>query len=115
MATVNHLRKQGLFFKLVSQIVHEVTNSDMSFPTVTRVELTRDGSHLYVYMNFESNPVRSLDALNRAKGFVRTQLASNAGQRIVPQLHFELDTATEEGNRIEEIIRNIKKEEAAKK
>ena len=114
MASVTHLRKQGLFFKLISQIVHEVTNSDMSFPTVTRVELTRDGSHLYVYMNFESHPERSLDALNRAKGFVRSQLAANSDQRIVPQLHFELDTATEHGQRIEEIIRKIKEEEAKK-
>lgn len=111
MSSVNHLRKQGLYFKHISSIVHEVTNSDMSFPTVTRVELTRDGSHLYVYMNFESNPQRSLDALERAKGFVRSQLAANSSQRIVPQIHFKLDESTEHGKRIEEILKQIKDEE----
>ncbi len=111
MATVNHLRKQGLYFKLISAIVHEVTNSEMSFPTVTRVELTKDNSHLYVYMNFEANKQKSLEALDRAKGFVRSQLAANAGQRIIPHLHFALDEATEHGQKIEEIIRKLKSEE----
>lgn len=110
MPSVNHLRKQGLYFKLISSIVHEVTNSEMSFPTVTRVELTNDGSHLYVYMNFESNQQRSLEALDRAKGFVRSQLAANAGQRVVPQIHFKIDESSEHGKRIDEILRQIKEE-----
>lgn len=113
MTSINHLRKQGLYFKLISSIVHEVTNSEMSFPTVTRVELTNDGSHLYVYMNFESNPNQSLDALNRAKGFVRTQLASNANQRVVPQIHFKIDEATEHGKKIDAILKKIKEEQTS--
>lgn len=101
-----------MYFKAVSQIItEELTNVNISYPTVTEVRLSKDGSVLTVFVTFESNKERSFEYLNNAKGFVRKCLAGYSNQRIVPNISFKLDTLADSANRIEEILRDIKTNE----
>ena len=107
--SVQHKRKESMFFKAISQIVtEELTNANISYPTITDVKLSRDGSVLTAYVTFESNRERSFEHLNNAKGFIRKMLGSYSNQRIVPNIAFKLDTLAESASRVEEILKEIK-------
>ncbi len=111
MPTVNHLKKEKMFLRAVSQIItEEIKNSNVSYPTVTDVKLSTDGSHLKVFLSFENNKERSLEALQSTRGFVRTTLSKRINLRKVPEIHFEHDKSIAVGNRIDEILQQIKQD-----
>ena len=106
--TVAHKRKEAAFLKSVSQIVsEEITNVNISYTTVTDVKLTRDGSHLNVYVTFLHNKDKSMENLLKTSGFVRKRLSAASRLRMVPEIHFKHDGATEEGNRIDQLLKEI--------
>ena len=108
MPNINHQRKETSYFKSVSQIIgEEITNSNISYVTVTSVKLSNDSSHLNVYVRFESNKSKSMEALQKTSGFVRKRLAQSSNFRKVPMIHFEFDDSFEKGQRIDEILKNI--------
>lgn len=107
--SVIHKRKEKQFLIAVSHIIaNELTNANISYPTVTSVKLSRDSSHLTVYVTFMNNPDRSLEALNNSKGVVKKLIAASVQQRRVPDVVFAIDTATDDGNRIDQILKEIR-------
>ncbi|MCP4336309.1 MAG: 30S ribosome-binding factor RbfA [Mycoplasma sp.] len=112
MPNINHLKKEKMFLRAISIIItEEIKNSNIFFPTVTDVKLSGDGSHLKVFLDFESNKEKSLEAIKNIKGFVRTTLSKRINIRKIPEIHFEHDSSIEKGNRIDEILRKIKEEQ----
>ncbi|CAM9117720.1 30S ribosome-binding factor RbfA [Mycoplasma marinum] len=112
MSTVTHQKKEKMFLRAVSQIIsEEIKNVNVSYSTVTDVKLSRDGSHLNVYLTFESSKERSLESLQKARGFIRTQLSKRVSLRKVPEIHLKHDSSMETGKRIDEILENIKNNE----
>lgn len=112
MPNINHQRKETAFFKSVAEIVtEEITNSNISYTTVTGVKLSNDSSHLNVYVTFESNKEKSMEALQRTSGFVRKRLAQSSNSRKVPEIHFKHDESFEQGKRIDDILEKIKNNE----
>ena len=108
MNQINHKRKTSQYFRIVSQIItEEITNSNLSYPTVTDVWLSKDGSHLKIYVNFDHQSQKSLNLLKNLSGFVRRRIAQSNLSRKVPELEFELDNSYEEGCRIEKILKKI--------
>lgn len=106
--SINHSRKEAALFRVVSMVVtEEITNANVSYPTVTGVKLTPDASHLTVFLTFESNPERSLEALQGARGYVRSRLANIPNMRRAPEVHFKIDDSLARGNRIEDILKEI--------
>ena len=53
-------------------------------------------------------------ALNKAKGFMRTEIARRIRLRFAPELLLEKDTSWEYGARIETLLRQIKENEGKK-
>ena len=53
------------------------------------------------------NQGKGLQALDRCKGFIRSQLARRLKIRKCPELIFKVDESLEYGNRIEELIKNL--------
>ena len=47
------------------------------------------------------------EALNKAKGFIRTELAKRVQIRHTPELRFVIDESIEYGNKIDNIIEKI--------
>lgn len=98
-----------MYFRAVSKIIGEhLTNANLSYTTVTDVVLSNDGSILTVYVVFNDNKERSMEALNNTKGFIRTELAKFSSQRITPKLVFKYDKTADSAQRIEEILQKIK-------
>src|SRR5215470_16824554 len=66
--------------------------------TLTGVELTRDKSHAKVFFTVLGAPSDIEDVLHglqRAAGFMRSQLAHRLSTRSVPELHFHYDESVE--------------------
>ena len=85
----------------------ELRDPRVGLITLTGVELSRDQSHAKVFftvLGAESAARDATEGLQRAAGFLRTQLAHRLTTRKVPELHFEFDESVERGVRLSRLI-----------
>ena len=111
MSSVKQKRLEGIIRKNISDIIQfEVKDANVGFVTITDVHVTNDHSFAKVYVSFLGKDARNeagLKALNRAKGFIRSELAKRLSIRRTPELNFVLDESEKNAKRIEEIIAEI--------
>lgn len=108
--------------KVQEQIQHEISHMllrDIKDPriqavTVTGVELTDDMSQAKVFVSLYGSAEKQQEAwnaLNRAKGFLRTEIAKRIRLRFAPEILLEKDTSLEYGAHIDSLLRQIKETE----
>ena len=76
-------------------------------PSIVSVKVTRDLSHARVFVSIygtQEDKSQTLEALEKAKGFVRTELAQRIRLRYMPELYFEEDTSIAYGMHINAIF-----------
>ena len=81
---------------------------------VTGVEVNHDLSLARVFVSVlhqGEERERTLEALRRASGFVRHELAVRLDLREVPDIRFQLDTSVEKGARVDELLRRLERGE----
>ncbi|WP_099220956.1 30S ribosome-binding factor RbfA [Listeria costaricensis] len=86
----------------------------LGFITITGVEVTGDLQQATIYISIlgsEKERADSLLALEKAHGFIRSEIGSRIRLRKVPELLFEVDSSIEYGNRIDELLRDLHKED----
>ena len=94
-------------------ITFELQNSEITgLVSVTKVKITPDlrFAKIYVSLLNSKSKVKTMEALKKSSGFIRTQIAKKINLRITPELVFELDESIEAGERIEQILKQIKEE-----
>jgi ribosome-binding factor A len=94
-------------------IQREMKDPRVGFITVTGVEVTNDLSQAKVYisvMGSEEQKQNSLKALEKAQGFLRSEIGARIQMRHVPELLFKLDQSIEYGNKIEQLISQLHRE-----
>jgi len=101
--------------KIVSALMRHGLKDPRISPmaTITEVKTTRDLRFVYIYVTvFESEEKRkpTVDALNKAKGFVRKAIGSELNLRYTPEPIFKLDESIENAMHIESIIRKVSKD-----
>lgn len=115
MPTVKQKRLEGIIRKNISDIIQfGLKDPNVGFVTITDVKVSNDHSYAKVFVSFLGKNERAqagLKALNRAKGFIKTQLSQRMDIRRIPDLIFEIDKVMEQGRHIEEIIAQIHKNE----
>lgn len=76
------------------------------FITITEVELTRDYSHATMWYTVMDEKTREVtaEALDNAKGHLRSELAKRIKVFKTPELHFEYDESIERGMNISSLI-----------
>ncbi|MDD5180026.1 MAG: 30S ribosome-binding factor RbfA [Gallionellaceae bacterium] len=83
----------------------EVKDPRVHMITLTGVEVVRDYSHAKVfYTTLEGASKDVQQGLERASGFLRSQLAHVMKLRITPQLHFVYDASVERGAHLSQLI-----------
>ena len=104
-------RLSSIVQKAVSDIIQYKVKSDkVGFVTVTAAKVTRDLSYCYVYVSILNDPRHEkVEALNKIKGFVRTELGHEVKMRKVPEIVFKLDESIENYRHIEELLEESKK------
>lgn len=104
-------RVQEEIKRYISEIIQKhVKDPRLGFVSVTDVELSRDLSHAKIFVSVfgeEEEQIKTMEGLNRATGFIRTELGKRLRVRHVPELVFSYDASLEHGARINEILREL--------
>ena len=105
---------------LIKQVMAELLNKHISDPrltgiTITDVEVSRDLRLAKIY--FAASGGRdaakgALEAFERARGFVKRELAQRMTLRYMPDLQFYYDESLEYGARIDKLLKAVKKDHA---
>lgn len=93
----------------LSEIIRlELKDPRVGMITLTGVEVTQDHAHAKVFFTRLGDDAQGNDlalaGLQRAAGFLRSELAHRMRLRITPQLGFEYDHSVERGVRLSNLI-----------
>ena len=95
-------------------LMQDVRDPRLASLTITGVDVTPDlmlARIHFTVLGEEDDEQEAVVALERAKGFLRTQLAGRVQLRFMPELAFELDKSTEYGQQIDELLDQIAESE----
>jgi ribosome-binding factor A len=116
MSTTNHRHE-----RVGEEIAHEINAmlvGELKDPrlegnvTVSEVRVQEDMKHARVFISFQASheeQVAALSALEHASGYIRRELVERLQLRRVPELHFTLDVSQENAERIENLLKEAKK------
>lgn len=101
--------------KEISHLIQsELKDPRLGFITVTGVKVSGDLSQAVIYvsiMGSEDDTKETLHALEKAKGFLRTEIGKRVRLRHTPELIFKLDESIAYGSKIEKLLQEITKTE----
>ena len=101
-------RVASVLVREISNIVtQEIKDPRLGFITITSVDLSPDLKNAIVYFSCLDDKQKSLKTLTRAKGFIRSSLATRVRLRTIPEIEFEIDDSYEHGRKIDELIEEI--------
>ncbi|MBJ6216195.1 30S ribosome-binding factor RbfA [Staphylococcus aureus] len=89
--------------ELMDIINNKVKDPRVGFITITDVVLTNDLSQAKVFL--------TVLGIDKAKGFIKSELGSRMRLRIMPELMYEYDQSIEYGNKIERMIQDLHKQD----
>lgn len=92
----------------------EIKDPRIGFLTVTHVEVTGDLQQAKVYISVlgnEEEKENTLKAIEKASGFIRSEVGRRIRLRHTPELIFLFDESIEYGNRIERLLKELNEED----
>jgi ribosome-binding factor A len=112
MASPQRVEKLREFIREeVSEILQRgAKDPRIGFVSVTDVELSSDLRHAKVYVSVlgsEQERARTMEALQHAVRFVRSELAKRLRTYHTPEIQFRLDTSIERGTRVLQLLREL--------
>ena len=102
--------------EVARMVVFDLKDPRLGLVTVTRVEVSSDLSHAHVYVGVLGDGAarrQSLEALARASGFVRRELARRLGIRQVPEIDFRYDKGLDAADRVARLLEAERETNAA--
>ncbi|MCL1630842.1 30S ribosome-binding factor RbfA [Sporolactobacillus sp. CPB3-1] len=101
--------------KEASDIIgNRIKDPRVGFVTVTGVDVTGDLQEATIYISVfgdDEKKKASLEGLNKAKGFVRSELGKRIRLRKTPEISFKIDTSVEYGSHIDQLINKLHRNE----
>ena len=110
-ARLNRINEE-LKKELSQTINYELKNPNITgMISVTRVKITPDFKYAKVYVSIlnSKNLQKTIEGLKESSGFLRSRIAKDINLRITPELVFELDDSLEYGEKIDSILKELKK------
>lgn len=93
--------------KNIAEIIQfQIKDPKLGFVSIPEVRVSKDFSYATVYVSFikEEDEAPSLEVLNKAKGFIRSELAKKLDIRRVPEIRFVVDEGYKREARITELL-----------
>ncbi len=92
-------------------IMRRLKDPRLGFVTVTGVDITEDLKIARVFVSVlkEEDRESTLEILNSAKSFVRSEIAKRVRMKVIPTIEFRIDESIEYGARIDKLLKEIKK------
>ena len=109
---VNRVAEQ-MKVELGDIIFQKVKDPRIGFVTVTDVEVTGDLQNATIYISVlgdESEKEATLKGLDKAKGFIRTEIGKRIRLRKTPEIEFKFDESIAYGSRIESLLTQVNTE-----
>ena len=77
--------------------------------SVTKAKITPDLKYAKVYVSLlnSKNEEKTMEALEKSSGFIRSLIAKIINLRITPEIIFEKDDSMEYGERIDKILKDL--------
>jgi ribosome-binding factor A len=94
-------------------IGRKIKDPRVGFVTVTDVAVTGDLQEATVYITSlgnEREKAETMKALEKAAGFIRSEIGTRIRLRRTPEIKFAFDTAIEYGNKIDALLRGLHEE-----
>lgn len=95
----------------ISELIRlELKDPRLGFVTITKVEVAGDLAHAKVYVSVlgtEEERKKSLEVLNGAAGFVRSEIGKRIRLRHVPEIVFVYDSSIEHGAHIAKLLKDV--------
>lgn len=111
MSSTRQQRVASMLKEELSRIIREEMNDPrLGFISITDIQVASDLRTAHVYISVYGTPEEqkaSVDALEHARGYMRTTLGKEINMRYTPELHFHLDTSIERGARVFELLKEI--------
>ena len=112
-------RLQAEIQRIVSELLIEGLKDPRIDPmtSVSKVELSNDTSVATIYFSIygsQKTKEDTLDALENAKGYIRSRLAKVLEIRQVPELRFKIDESVEYSIEIQKILNKLNSESEEK-
>ncbi len=95
---------------------HEVRDPRVGMVTLTSVDVSPDLSHAKIFFTIleKEKKDETMHALQRAAGFLRSQLAQRMKLYTTPELRFAYDESIERGDRLSQLIDSVVSREPPK-
>jgi ribosome-binding factor A len=96
--------------ELSELFLREVRDPRVHLASVSRVEVSRDLGHARVWVSIlgeEKDRVEAMEGLERARGFLRSQLGRRLGLRVTPELRFELDRGAQHLQEMSRLLEDL--------
>ena len=90
-------------------IMYKLKDPRVGFITVTGVDVTSDLKMATVYVSVlkEEEKKPTLEILQTAKSFVRSELSKRLRMKFIPTVDFKLDSSIEYGDKIDKLLKEI--------
>ena len=91
-------------------IMRKIKDPRVGFVTVTGVDLTDDLKIARVYISCLRDEEKdvTLDILNSAKSFIRSEVGRRVRMKVLPSVEFRIDESLGYGDRIDKLLKDIK-------
>ena len=109
MAKVDRL--ETLIQRELSLILQREIKDQVGFITITGVKVTNELSFIFAYYTVYGDETvlkKTQEALERAKGFIKNQIAAKVKMRKVPELVFKLDESFQKGLKVDSLLKTVK-------
>ncbi|MFB3921881.1 MAG: 30S ribosome-binding factor RbfA [Terriglobia bacterium] len=100
--------------EIEEMIEGELKDPRIGFATVTHVDLSPDLRHARVLVTVtgdDDSQRDTLEGLSSAAGYVRREIVQRLNLRRAPELVFDLDREAAQAERVESLLKNLKKDE----
>ncbi|WP_116366288.1 30S ribosome-binding factor RbfA [Parahaliea mediterranea] len=96
--------------ELAALIQQELRDPRVGMVSITGVDVSRDLGYAKVFftrlgVDSSDDAAETAGVLNKAAGFLRSQLSRDSNMRMVPQLRFYFDSSVGYGRNMEDLIR----------
>jgi len=112
MARIRVSRVGEQIKKELSEIIQrEIKDPRIGFVTITTVEMSGDLQMAKVYvsvMGSENEKQQTLAALEKAKGYMRSEIGKRIRLRYTPELIFVMDQSLEHSEHINKLLKDVK-------
>lgn len=106
-------RVGDLLVEVIAQVLRkEIRDPRVATVTLTAVKLTKDLRQARIYFNVlggAADKQAVLAGLKSASGFIRSRIAKQVKLRYVPTIEFFYDQSTDDAQRIDDLLREVKK------